>query len=187
MNRSNNRKKYALGLLFLAGIVISFVTDYQPGIAIGFNFIDFFIAMLKVLPCTFILIGLFEVWVKKERIERHLGQDSGPLAFFWVILLAGTTVGGPLVAFPVAHSLYRKGAKLTVMFTYIGASAVCRIPMTIFESSFLGVRFTLIRFVVSLPLVIISSIWLGRFLEKRQYHPVSLEDDSAYHLLAKKT
>jgi len=125
--------------------------------------------MLKILPCAFILIGLFEVWVKKESIEKHLGENSGMMGYIWVILLAGTTVGGLYVAFPVAYSLFKKGAKLSVVFTYIGAAGICRIPMAIFESSFMGLKFTLIRLLVSMPLVIISSIWLGSYLEKRNF------------------
>jgi len=83
--------------------------------------------------------------------------------------LAGTTVGGLYVAFPVAYSLFKKGAKLSFIFTYIGASAICRVPMTIFESSFMGITFSLIRLIVSIPLVILSSVWLGNYLEKRNY------------------
>ena len=85
------------------------------------------------------------------------------------MLLASTTVGGLYVAFPVAYSLHNKGAKLSVVFTYIGASAICRVPMTIFEASFMGIKFSAIRLLVSLPLVIISSILLGDYLEKRNY------------------
>jgi uncharacterized membrane protein YraQ (UPF0718 family) len=125
--------------------------------------------MLKVLPCAFLLIGLFEVWVKKESIEKHLGKNSGMRAYVWIILLSSTTVGGLYVAFPVAYSLFKKRAKLSVIFTYVGASAVCRIPMMIFEASFMGIKFTLIRLIVSIPLVVLSSIWLGNYLEKRQY------------------
>jgi len=83
--------------------------------------------------------------------------------------LAGTTVGGLYVAFPVAYSLYGKGADLGVIFTYIAASAICRIPMTIFEASFLGIKFSIIRLFVSIPLVILSSMLLGRYLTKRGY------------------
>ncbi len=116
-----------------------------------------------------VVVGLFEVWVKKENVEKHLGKNSGMLGYIWIILLAGTTVGGLYVAFPVAYSLFKKGAKLSVIFTYIGASAICRIPMIIFESSFMGIKFTLIRLIISIPLVILSSIWLGNYLEKKNY------------------
>jgi len=157
------------GLIYFAFIFASFAIGFRPGEQIGYNFISFSIVMLKLLPCAFILIGLFEVWVKKESVEKHLGKDYGVRGYILIILLAGTTVGGLYVAFPVAYSLFKKGAKLSVIFTYIGASAVCRIPMTIFESSFMGIKFSLIRLVVSIPLIILSSIWLANYLEKKNY------------------
>jgi len=73
------------------------------------------------------------------------------------------------VAFPVAYSLYGKGAKLSIILTYIGASAICRVPMAIFETSFMGIKFTIIRLMVSIPLVILTSIALGDYLTKRNY------------------
>lgn len=154
---------------YIVFILSSYIIGFDPGRQIGRNLITFSIDMLKVLPCAFILIGLFEVWVKKETVEKHFGEESGIKGHIWAILLAGTTVGGLYVAFPVAYSLFSKGARLSVIFTYIGASAICRIPMTIFEASFLGIKFTAIRLFVSLPLVIISSVLLGDYLNKRNY------------------
>ncbi len=57
------------------------------------------------------------------------------------MLLAGIIAGGLVVAFPVAYSMYNKGAKLSVIFTYMGAVAICRVPITIFEASFMEVKF----------------------------------------------
>ncbi|MBO8144448.1 MAG: permease [Thermodesulfobacterium sp.] len=154
---------------YIGFILFSFITGFDPGKQIGENFVTFSVDMLKILPCAFVLIGLFEVWVKKETVEKHFGKEAGIRGYMWAVLLAGTTVGGLYVAFPVAYSLYNKGAKLSVIFTYIGASAICRVPMTIFEASFMGIKFSSIRLLVSLPLVIISSILLGDYLEKRNY------------------
>jgi len=169
MKIHNKHIKALAIIIYFVFIISSFVIGFNPGKQIGYNFISFSIEMLKLLPCAFILIGLFEVWVKKESVEKHLGKDSGGIGYVWVILLAGTTVGGLYVAFPVAYSLFKKGAKLSFIFTYIGASALCRVPMTIFESSFMGIKFSLIRLIVSIPLVILTSIWLGNYLEKRNY------------------
>ncbi len=152
-----------------AFLLVSFWLGFGPGEQIGRNFFSFSAEMMRILPCAFILIGLFEVWVKKEKVEKHLGRESGFIGYVWVMLLAGTTVGGLYVAFPVAYSLYHKGAKLSVIFTYISAAAICRIPMTIFEASFMGIKFSLIRLMVSIPLVLISSIGMARYLEKRDY------------------
>ncbi|MBA7477827.1 hypothetical protein ES707_13242 [subsurface metagenome] len=157
---------------YILFLIASFVFGFNPGREIGYNFISFLVYMLKILPCAFILIGLFEVWVKKEVIEKHLGEESGIRGYIWAILLAGTIAGGLLVAFPIAYSMYNKGAKLSVIFTYIGAAAICRVPMTMFEASFMGVKFTAIRLLVSLPLVIVTSILLGDYLSKRNYKMV---------------
>lgn len=154
---------------YLAFLAASWWTGFNPGLDISHNFAIFSAAMLKILPGAFILIGLFEVWVKRETVEKHLGEGSGVKGYLWVILLSGTTVGGLYLAFPVAYALYSKGARLSVIFTYLGAAAICRIPMTILEASFLGVKFTVIRWLVSLPLVIITSILLGNYLTRRGY------------------
>ncbi len=154
---------------YILFILLSWAIGFEPGKEIGGNFISFSMTMLKILPSAFILIGLFEVWVRQETVERHLGEDSGVKGYLWAVLLSGTTIGGVYVALPVAYSLHNKGARLSVIFTYIGASAICKIPMAIFETSFLGLKFTLIRLCVSIPLVILSSILLGNYLAGRNY------------------
>jgi uncharacterized membrane protein YraQ (UPF0718 family) len=150
-------------------VAASFVMCFNPGKQIGINFYHFSIAMLKILPCAFILIGLFEVWIKRKTVETHLGEESGIRGYLWAVLLAGTSVGGLYVAFPIAYSLHTKGAKLSIIFTYISASAICRVPMTIFEASFMGMKFSIIRLLVSVPLVIVGSMWLGNYLTTRKY------------------
>ena len=151
------------------GIGCSVLFDWEPGRAMTDDFLKNAMQILRALPPVFILIGLFEVWVKRETVERHLGQGSGVRGILWAILLGGTTVGPMLVALPVAASLHRRGAKLAVVFTYVGAAAVCRIPMTVFEATYLGLPFTIIRYAVSIPLVVASSMLIGTALERRGY------------------
>ncbi|MCK5132145.1 MAG: permease [Candidatus Sabulitectum sp.] len=158
---------------YTAFIIFSLAFGYQPGKDIGTNFLSFTLSMLKILPGAFILIGLFQVWVSRERVEKHLGENSSIMSFLWVLLLAGTTVGGLYVAFPVAWALHEKGARLQVVLAYVGFAAVCRIPMIIFEASFMGVKFTLVRLLVSIPLVVISSVLLGRYLKAGNWKMIS--------------
>jgi uncharacterized membrane protein YraQ (UPF0718 family) len=159
----------AIASLFAVFTLGSLAAGYGPGQEMGRSFLEFSWQMLRILPCVFILIGLFDVWVRKETVQRHLGHGAGPLAYTWAILLAGTAVGGLHVALPVAHALHSKQARLSVVLTFLTAAAVCRIPMTLFEASFLGWRFTFARLVVSLPLVVLSSIAIGNWLERRNY------------------
>lgn len=157
-------KNYLLVMIFAVFIILSFVFDFKMGIGIFENFYSFFLTMIKFIPAVFLLIGLFDVWVEKELIEKHLGEDSGIMAYLWAIILASTTVGGLYVAFPLAAAIYKKGATPRIIFTYLGAAAVCRIPMTLFEASYVGVKFTVLRWGISIPLIIISSILLEKFI-----------------------
>jgi len=165
----NKILKISLIVIYFLFIGISLIFHFESGEAIGNNFFSFAFSMLKIVPVAFVLIGLFEVWIRKETIEKHLGEDSSWIGFFWAIVLSSTTAGGLYVAFPIAAVLYKKGAKLSIIFTYLGAVSVCRIPMTIFEASFLGIKFTLVRLLISLPLIIISSIIMGRFLTNTRF------------------
>ena len=70
---------------------------------------------------------------------------------------------------PVAASLRGQGARLGLVLAYLGLAGVCRVPMALFEASFLGPAFTVVRFAVSLPLVILVSELLGAWLERRGY------------------
>ncbi|MBM7555738.1 permease [Halanaerobacter jeridensis] len=170
-------KKYSLAIVFALFVIASFIFNYNPGLDIFNKFSDFLLTMLKFLPAVFILIGLFETWVDREIIEKHLGEESNLIAYGWSILLAGTTVGGLYIAFPIAYAIYKTGASLRIVFTYVGAAAVARIPMTLFEASFVGLKFTLIRLLTTIPLIIISSILLEKYLEGKGFQVQSPEEN----------
>lgn len=154
---------------FLVFVAISAFTGFAPGQKSGMNFLSFLKEMAGILPPAFILIGLFEVWVKREVIERHMGEDSGLKGYLWAFLLAGTMVGGLYVTLPLCYILQKKGASLGALFTFINCSAICRIPMTLFEISFLGIPFTVIRYLVSIPLLTLISIMMGKHLKPLNY------------------
>jgi uncharacterized membrane protein YraQ (UPF0718 family) len=164
-----SRKFIIIFSLFLIFIFVSFITGYEKGQNTGFAFVKVLLEMLKILPCAFVLISLFEVWVKKETIMKHLGEDSGIRGYFWALLLAGFSVGGLYVAFPLAETMHKKGASLKVIFAYLGFSGVVRIPMTIFEISFLGLPFTVIRLLVTIPIFLLLGILLGTILKKKNF------------------
>lgn len=159
---------------FVLFVIISLITGIDQGKEMGSIFLKNTIDMFLVLPFAFLLIGLFEVWVKKETIEKHLGEKGGWKSYMWVFLLGGMTIGPMLTALPVAQSLLKKGAALSVVLTYIGASAICRIPMTIFEVTYLGPLFTVTRYLTAIPLTIAASLILGKFLKNHMAAPEDL-------------
>lgn len=159
-------------ILFLGG---SFMLQFEPGVKMGQNFYLFAKDMVLILPPAFVLIGLFDVWAKREVIEKHFGEAAGIRGYIWSILLAATTVGGTFVAFPVAHALYQKGARYSMIMTYVSAASLVMVPMSIMEATILGFRFTAVRLLVSLPLVIVSSVLIEKLLLKNGYQLPNLD------------
>lgn len=138
--------------------------DFQLGARTGATLAGFLKEVAVFLPAMFILVGLFDVWVPRRIVERHVGSAAGPLAILWMILL-GTLQAGPLYgAYPVAVALYRKGASLRNIFIYLGAFSAMKIPMLTFEVGFLGWRFSLTRTLVTVPVFIVLAYVMERLL-----------------------
>lgn len=175
MKKQKTTQNYLIFLAFLLFIGGSFALQFAPGIKMGRNFYLFAKDMVLILPPAFVLIGLFDVWAKREVIEKHFGETAGMRGYFWSILLAATTVGGTFVAFPVANALYHKGARFSLVMTYVTAASLVMVPMSIMEATILGLRFTVIRLLVSLPLVVISSILIEKLLLRANYRLPDLE------------
>ncbi len=130
----------------------------------GLDLWRFSLEMAAFLPAMFVLVGLFDVWVPRRVVERHVGRESGALAILWMVLL-GTLQAGPLYgAFPVAVALWRKGTAPRNVFIYLGAFSALKIPMLTFEVAFLGWQFSLARTAVTLPVFIFLAYLLERLL-----------------------
>lgn len=155
-------KNYAWVILFIIFSIGSYFIGFKPGVVIYSNFNQFFIEMISFIPLLFVLIGLFDVWFPKEMIEKHIGKESGVKGIFLVILLAMLQAGPLYGAFPVAYILYKKGASVKNIFIYLGAFSSMKIPMLGIEMGYLGIKFTILRTLISLPLFIL----IGYIMEK---------------------
>ncbi|NMA25367.1 MAG: permease [Clostridiales bacterium] len=124
--------------------------------------------MLSILPPIFILLGLLDVWVKRETMMKYMGEGSGLTGILLAFLL-GSAAAGPLyAAFPVAGVLLKKGCKLSNMFIMLGAWSTTKIPLILFEASSLGVRFMLIRLAVDLPGIAVIAYITARTLNSAE-------------------
>ena len=165
------KHKFDIIIIFLFAIfgIISFVFNISAGKKIISNFKGFFIEMISFIPLIFILVGLFDVWVPKERIEKHIGKGSGILGMFWVILLAMLQAGPLYGAFPVAYLLWKKGSSIRNIFIYIGAFSTMKIPMLMFEINYLGLKFSLLRTLITLPVFIIIAIIIEKNFKNKKF------------------
>ena len=162
-------KKYLFALVFLVFIGLSWSFDFPTGKQIGMNFWMFFKEMILFLPIMFILIGLFDVWVPRNKIEKHIGGESGWKGTALVILLASLQAGPLYGAFPFAYILWKKGCSIRNVFIYLGAFATIKIPMITFEIGFLGLKFSLLRTLITLPLFIIIGYIMEWYLKDKNF------------------
>ncbi len=155
--------------IFAILAVLSFIVGFNPGKAIFSNFTNSLIEMITFVPFLFIIVGLFDIWVPKEKIQQHIGQESGIKGIVLVVLLAMLQAGPLYGAFPVAYLLYRKGASIRNIFIYLGAFSSMKIPMLGIEIGYLGIQFSVVRTLVSLPLFIGIGYLMERYLKNKHY------------------
>ncbi len=149
--------------------LVAFLTDFDPGKAIFSNFSQTFIEMITFVPFIFIIVGLFDVWVPKEKIEKHIGEGSGIRGIVLVILLAMLQAGPLYAAFPVAYLLHKKGASTRNLFIYLGVFSAMKVPLLGIEIGYLGLKFSLVRTLISLPLFIAIGYFMEWYLKGKHF------------------
>lgn len=162
-------RPYIVPIFFFAFVSASYLYHFAPGTAIGINFWSFFKEMILFLPLMFILVGLFDVWVPREKIEKHIGNGSGWKGTGLVILLAMLQAGPLYGAFPFAYIIWKKGCSIRNIFVYLGAYSCMKIPMLSFEVGFLGWQFSLVRSLVTLPLFVLIGFAMEWMLKDRDF------------------
>lgn len=124
--------------------------------------------MLLVIPPIFILLGLLDVWVPREKMIRYMGSGSGLKGGLLAFLL-GSFAAGPLYgAFPVAAVLVKKGSSFTNILIFIGAWSTTKLPMLLFEASALGPRFALSRLAIDIPGIVLIALAIKAALPEKE-------------------
>jgi len=125
-------------------------------------------SMLLVIPPIFLLLGLLDVWVPRVKMMRFMGPDAGLKGGILAFLL-GSFAAGPLYgAFPVAAVLMKKGAGFANILIFIGAWSTTKIPMLLFESAALGMRFAFSRLAIDIVGIVIIAFALKKAIPKKE-------------------
>jgi uncharacterized membrane protein YraQ (UPF0718 family) len=152
------KKHYLMRYLFPAAAALALgallLIDRPHGLKAAQVTMFSFREMLLVIPPIFVLLGLLDVWVPREKMVRFMGEKSGLLGILLAVFI-GSAAAGPLYgAFPVAAVFMRKGVKFTNLLIFLGAWSTTKIPMFLFELSALGAGFALTRLLVNIPGII---------------------------------
>jgi uncharacterized membrane protein YraQ (UPF0718 family) len=166
------KNKWSL-LIFSAYLLFtsaSFLLNIQVGKEIyETKFLPFMREMIVFLPAMFILIGLADTWISKEKVEKLIGEGSSLKGTLFVILLSMLQAGPLYGVFPVTYLLWKKGTSTRNIFIYIGTFSTVKLPLLMFETTFLGWKFSVVRFVVTLPIVILISLILEKYVKNKDF------------------
>jgi len=167
--QSKQKKKMIRGWIFL-GITIVIVVALLSAFPektepVTSTSQKYFIEMMVILPAVIVIMGLFAVFISDEAVVKHLGKTSGIKGIALSILI-GTLPTGPLyIAFPMAATILKKGARVSNIIVFLSAWACIKIPQEMVEFQFLGGEFMLLRLILTVIFVIIMGIIIERIIE----------------------
>lgn len=158
-------KKFKLPILIaFVFMVLALVSPDTAGRSTKVT-MDYFKEMAIIMPPVFLLMGLMEVWVSKDKIQKWLGSGSGFRGGL-ISLAIGTLPTGPLyVAFPMTATLLRKGASVKNIVIFLGSWAALKIPQLMVEIKFLGISFTGLRFGLTLGALVVMGLIMEALLD----------------------
>lgn len=162
MNIKYILKRYRSFIACLGILIILFLINREIGEIAIVGSMENLWEFIKLVPPVFVLLGLMDVWVPKDKLIKLMGEDAGIKGIFLAFLL-GSFAAGPLYAsFPIGAMLLRKGSSIRNVMIFIGAWACTKVPMILIEVSSLGFKFTVTRMVVE----IIGIIFIAYVIDK---------------------
>lgn len=131
--------------------------------------------MLLIMPVIFILTALLDSWVPKHTIMRYLGQESRLKGIILSFALGAISAGPVYAAFPICVMLHKKGATIRNIIILLSSWAVIKIPMLLNEMKFLGPKFMIIRWILTVIAILIFSWIASKILKEDDFPKENIE------------
>jgi len=152
----NNKLKVMLFVFF--GI---FAVSFLPTLKVlNQSFLDYIKLIWWAILLGFILGGIIDYFVPEEFIHKYLGRKKKSSIFFAVIagfLLSACSHG----ILALAIQLYKKGASVPSVITFLLASPWANLPVTILLFSFFGIKALLFVLAAMLIALITGFVFMG--------------------------
>jgi len=113
-------------------------------------------ALLLIL--AFIIVGYITVLAPQNLVETWIGPKSGLGGLLLADILGALLPGGPYVVFPLIAALYQTGAGMGPAVTLITSWAMLALISVSFELTFMGWRFSAIRWGLGLIFPVLAGL-----------------------------
>jgi uncharacterized membrane protein YraQ (UPF0718 family) len=126
-----------------------------------------FVNFIFMITPVFICIGLLDAWIDKEKMIRLMGKESG-IRGMLTGLIFGLVTAVPIYALlPIAGVMLKKRCRIMNILLFICSSASIRLPLLLFEISYLGWRFAVTVFCLNVCIVICIALIIERALSEK--------------------
>lgn len=170
-------------LIGLAIWLLVLIISPSKGVEVGKVAYNAFVQSVKIIIAVFFFIGLLQVWLSSETLAKIMGKESGWLKYV-IASVVPIFIGGSLFSiFPLLSVLLEKGATYGAILAFITAWSG-KAPLIPLEIHFLGLRFTIWRTLLVIPMALIIGIvgeyileaWEGRAIKVEEAVKEVLED-----------
>lgn len=159
----NKMMKLAIGLYLITALV-----SLDKCISALNGSVYYFKEMLMIMPVVFMMTVLIELWVPKAMISKSLGEKSGAKGVILALILGSVSAGPIYAAFPITKTLLSKGAGVMNSVIILSAWAVIKVPMLANEARFLGGEFMLIRWILTVIVIVAIGYLASRLVKPSQ-------------------
>lgn len=129
-------------------------------------------SVLPRLVAAQIVAGMIWVLLPRETLVRLLGGPRSQRGLVIATVAGIITPGGPASAFPLLALAAASGADVGILVTYITSWAMLGVQrILVWDVPIMGVEFSTLRFIVSLPLPLLAGI-----IARRLHLKVKLKD-----------
>jgi uncharacterized membrane protein YraQ (UPF0718 family) len=128
------------------------------------------------MPVVLVLTALLDFWVPKRVIQDNLGKEARGKGIFFSFLLGGISAGPIYAAFPITLMLLKKGASIRNVIIILSSWAVIKVPMLVNEVKFLGSKFMVVRWILTVIAIIIFSYIASKIVKKED---IVFEDEKS--------
>ena len=156
------KNKFLTISLFILAVMV--VVDYTYAVIALENTFEQLITMLLIVPPIFILIGLFDVWIPREAVIKHMGEDSKLKGLFLAFFIGAFSAGPTIAAFPIAMMMLKKGAKYSNVLFFLMVWSSLKLPIILFQVTTIGLKLSLIINISMLFIFLIGVVITDKIL-----------------------
>ena len=122
---------------------------------------------LPLLLVSFVIAGVAQVLIPKDLITGWLGSEAGIKGVLIGSVVGGLVPGAPYAAFPVVGALYKSGASLGAVVSFVSAWSLWSVTRLPVEMALIDPKAALIRYAITFivpPIAGLIAQAMARFL-----------------------